>query len=149
MRVRADIAELLRAGVPQSHICRQLHVAPATVQRTREALGLPAPRSGPPETYASLEDAYRSNSVVVEGGHKRWTGPRNTKGHPLLNFRQRRSSVGRVAFLLHFGRVPEGRLTTGCDMAHCVEGAHLEDQRIRAANRRADDAFTSIFGEPA
>ncbi|MEU9333186.1 hypothetical protein AB0D49_08470 [Streptomyces sp. NPDC048290] len=146
MKVRQDIAELLRAGTPQSRICRQLHVAPRTVQRTREVLGMPAPRCGPPDTYASVEDAYRSNSHPIDGGHMRWTGPADTTGHPRLNFRQRRLSVRQVAFRLHHGREPQGRLSVGCDMPHCVAGGHLEDQQIREANRRADAAFTSIFG---
>lgn len=157
MKIRDDIAELLRAGVPQIHICRQLHVAPITVQRTREALGLPAPRCGPPDTYASVEDAYRSNSEAIDGGHKRWAGHTDTNGHPRLNFRQQRISVRQVAFRMHHGRDPQGRVSVACDMAHCVAGAHLEDQqirdakrrRIRASNRRADAAFKAIFGPAA
>ena len=149
MKIRSDVAELLRAGVPQIHICRQLHVAPGTVQRTREALGMPAPRCGPPDIYTSVEDAYRSNSEATDDGHKRWTGHTDTNGHPRLNFRQQRISVRQVAFRLHHGREPQGRLSIGCGMAHCVEGAHLKDHRIRAANRRADAAFTAIFGPSA
>ncbi|CAM5265656.1 Transposase IS30-like HTH domain-containing protein OS=Streptomyces fumanus OX=67302 GN=GCM10018772_04920 PE=4 SV=1 [Streptomyces fumanus] len=52
----------------------------------------------------------------------------------------------RVAFRLHHGRDPEGRLTRTCDQAGCVAGAHCADQRIRAANRRADKAYAAIFG---
>lgn len=149
MKVRADIAELLHAGVPLSHICRRLHCAPITVQRTREALGLPAPRSGPPDKYASIEDAYRSNSEATDGGHQRWTGHTDTNGFPRLNFRQRRLSVRQIAFRIHHGRDPRGRLSVGCDMADCVAGAHMEDQQIREANRRADAAYAEIFGPPA
>lgn len=149
MKVRADIAELLRAGVPQIQIARRLHCAPLTVQRTREALGMPSPGCGRRDTYTSLEDAYRSNSEAIEGGHARWTGHTDTNGHPRLNFRQQRISVRQVAFRLHHGREPKGRLSVGCDMAHCVAGAHLEDQQIRDANRRADVVFKAIFGTAA
>jgi hypothetical protein len=149
VKIRADIAELLRAGVPQSYICRQLRCAPLTVQRTREALGMPAPRCGPPDTYTSVEDAYRSNSEAIDGGHQRWTGHTDTNGHPRLNFRQQRQSVRQIAFRMHHGRAPQGRLFVGCGMAHCVAGAHLEDQQIRDANRRADAAFKAIFGVAA
>jgi hypothetical protein len=154
MNIRADIAELLHAGHPQAYIVRELHVAPRTVQHTREALGLPAPRCGPPDTYTSEEDAYRSNSKAIDGGHQRWTGHTDTNGHPRLNFRQQRLSARQIAFRLHHGRDPQGQLSVGCDMAGCVAGAHLEDQqirdarrrRIREANRRADSAFAAIFG---
>lgn len=155
MKIRADIAELLHQGVPLIRISRQLHCAPRTVQRTREALGLPAPRCGPPDTYTSVEDAYRSNSEAIDDGHRRWTGHTDTNGHPRLNFRQQRLSVRQIAFRMHHGRDPQGRLSVGCDIAHCVAGAHLEDQeirdaqrhRIREANRRADVAFDAIFGK--
>lgn len=157
MKVRADIAELLRAGVPQIRIARQLHVAPLTVQRTREALKLPAPRSGPPDTYASLEDAFHANAETVGDGHLRWTGHTDTNGFPRLNFRQKRHSVRRIAFRIHHGRDAQGPISVGCEVADCVAGAHLEDlpirdanrKRIRAANRRADAAFEAIFGKPS
>lgn len=157
MKVRADIAELLRAGVPQIYICRQLHVAPITVQRSREALGMPAPRCGPPDTYASVEDAFHANSEAIDGGHLRWTGHTDTNGFPRLNFGQQRVSARQTGFRIHHGRDPHGRLSLACDMADCVAGAHLEDQqireenrlRIRQANRRADAAFKAIFGQSA
>lgn len=146
--VRRDIEAMLRKNIPQMHIARQLGVAPATVQRTREALGIPAPRRGRPDTYVSVEDAYRSNSEAVGDGHYRWIGHTDTTGHPRLNFRQQRLSARQIAFRIYHGRDPRGRISVGCDMAHCVAGAHMEDQLIRDANRRADAAFSSIFGPP-
>lgn len=149
MNVRTDIAELLRAGVPQSHISRRLRCAPVTVQRTREALGIPSPGYGRPNVHTSVEDAYRSNTEATGGGHLRWTGYTDTDGLPRLNFRQQRLSVGRIAFRLHHGREPRGRIYPGCGMAHCVAGTHLQDSEIREANRRADTAFRAIFGPTA
>lgn len=41
MKIRADIAELVRAGHSDSHIAHRLHCHPSTVNRVRQALRLP------------------------------------------------------------------------------------------------------------
>lgn len=147
MKIRQDITELLRAGVPQIHICRQLHVAPITVQRTREALGLPAPTTRPflPTT---LEAAFHKYAQPTEDGHVEWTGPVN-HGSPKVVFAGRVHYARRIAFLLHHGRDPIGRVTvaSSCTVKNCVAGTCIEDQRVRVANKRADRAFAAIFGE--
>lgn len=149
MKVRADIAELLRQGVPQMQIARQLHVAPTTVQKTREALGLPAPRCGRRHTYASLEDAFRHGAEPTEDGHVHWTGYRDKDGTPRVCYRQQPQAAPRVAFLLHHGREPVGKALPTCGVKGCIAGAHLADRPMREANQRADKAFTAIFGSPS
>ncbi|MFG2780778.1 hypothetical protein ACGFY7_23360 [Streptomyces prunicolor] len=147
MKIRQDIAERLQAGVPQIHICRQLHVAPLTVQRTREAMGLPAPTTRPflPTT---LEAAFRQYTQPTENGHVEWTGPVNN-GSPKVVFAGRVHYARRIAFRLHRGRDPIGRVTVAasCEVKDCVAGPCVEDQRIRATNKWADKAFAAIFGE--
>ncbi|MGJ3559006.1 hypothetical protein ACR6C2_08505 [Streptomyces sp. INA 01156] len=39
----------------------------------------------------------------------------------------------RLAFRLHHGREPEGRMVGTCRIKRCVAGAHLEDNVLRAA----------------
>lgn len=145
--VRRDIEAMLREGVPQMHIARQLRVAPARVQRTRKALGLPVPRPGPLERYGSLEEAFRANTTPVDGGHLRWASPR--RGNPYVYFRQRRLTATRVSFELHHGRAPVGSVFPTCGMSGCLAGGHLADRSVREANRRADKAFAAIFGTAA
>lgn len=41
MKIRADIAELIRAGHTDASIARRLHCGTTTVGNTRRALGLP------------------------------------------------------------------------------------------------------------
>jgi len=145
--IRRDIEAMLHKGVPQMHIARQLHVAPDRVQRTREALGLPAPRSGPRERYASIADAFGANTEPVDGGHLRWTG--TGRGNPYVCFRKQRLTAARVSFELHHGRPPVGIVTPNCGVAGCLAGGHLTDRPIREANKRADRAFDAIFGATA
>jgi hypothetical protein len=144
MKVRADIAELLRAGVPQSHICRQLHCAPITVQRTREALGLPAPKAGPPGA-PSLAEAFRQNAIPSEDGHLMWRGF-DTRSTPRLTYGGRTYSGYRLAFVLHYRREPVGRVTAACGALGCVRGDHVADEPMRATNARADRVYAAVFG---
>lgn len=142
--VRQDIETLLRQNAPQMHVAKQLGIAPGTVQRAREALGLPAPRCGRRDRYASLEEAFRANTEMGNDGHLRWTC-----GTPNVCFRQQRVPATRVSFELHHGRPPVGPVLSTCGLGGCVAGAHLADQPMRAANKRADKAFTAIFGQSA
>lgn len=144
MKIRADIAELLRAGVPQKQIARRLHCAPITVQRAREALDIPSPGAGWRATV-SCEDALRAHTEPSDDGHVRWAGPVGGDGTPLVYAEGGQKSAYRVAFLLHYGRQPVGRVTSGCGRRACVRGEHLADRPMREANARADRAFEEIF----
>lgn len=147
---RRQIEAMLREGVPQMHIANQLGVAPATVQRTREELELPAPRSGPRERYSSLAEAFYANTTPLDGDHLRWTGYTDAgRGTPYVCFRQQRATAARVSFELHHGRPPVGQVLPGCGVGGCLAGGHLADRPMREANRRADQAFKAIFGEAA
>lgn len=149
MKVRADIAELLRQNVSQAQIVRQLHVTPLTVQQAREALGLPAPRTGRRYTYASLEDAFRHGAQAIDGGHVQWVGYRDKDGTPRVCYRQQPQAAPRVAFVLHNGREPVGKALPTCGVKGCIAGEHLADRPMREANRRADALYGAIFGEPS
>ena len=148
MKIRADIAELLREGVPQIQICRRLHCSPLTVQRTREALGIPSPGPGRRASAPKdLAEALRAHSTPGEDGHVMWTGWTNSDGTPLVCAQNQQPSAYRVAFVVHHGREPVGRVTPGCRVQGCVRGDHMADQPIREANKRADRAFGLIFRE--
>lgn len=144
MNVRADIAELLRQGVPHIQIARRLHIDPATVRRTREALGLPAPVRGHVPAHATVEDAFHAHTQPRDDGHVVWTGYRES-GLPMLFHGAQRIPAPRVAFRLHHGREAVGRITRTCGVGGCVAGPCLADRPMREANRRADLAFAVIF----
>jgi hypothetical protein len=94
----------------------------------------------------SLKDAFRQRFMLVDGGHRQWTG---TTSHttPSIWWQGTTHSAYKVAFRLHHGRDPEGMVTSVCEVRLCVAGGCLLDQRMRHANERADKAFASIFGE--
>jgi hypothetical protein len=138
--VRRDIETLLRQDTPTMRIASQLHVGVATVQRVRQELGLPAPRSGPRARYGSLEEVLRANTTLTDGGHARWTGTVDSgRGTPYVRLHKRRVPAARVAFELHHGRPPAGQVRSdGCTVDGCLAGAHLTDQLKREADRRAE-----------
>jgi transposase-like protein len=144
--VRQEMDALLRQGLPQIQIARQLKVAWKTVQRRREALGLPAPRPGRLTGHGSPEEVFAANTERLDGGHLRWTGYVSGTGAAYVCYRQERITPATLAFRMRFGRMPVGRVRPGCGMDGCVEGSHLEDRQIRDANERADSAFDVIFG---
>lgn len=147
MKIRADIAELLRQGVPQSHIARQLHCAPITVQRHREALGI-APKSCR-VLPATLEEAFHQYTRPTPDGHVEWTGP-VCEGTPRLTFQGTVLPARHVAFLLHHGRKPDGRVTACTNLKGCVAPACLRDKPMREQERQQeknlDRLYAGIFG---
>lgn len=143
MNVRPDIAELLHAGVPQSRIARQLGCAPITVQRTREALGMPSPGQGRRPVPENWVEALNAHSKPTEDGHVTWAGWSNSYGTPMVTVHKTQRSAYRVAFTAHHGREPEGRVTPGCGRQGCVRGDHLDDEPMR---QKAHSMYAAIFG---
>ncbi|MEV5977544.1 hypothetical protein [Streptomyces sp. NPDC052114] len=146
MNIRADVAELLHAGLSDSAIARELGVdADKTVRRTRLALGLPKTRPGR-KPAASPEDLFWRRTQPIDGGHLIWTGyraPRADGGCPLVRHGGRIHSAYRIAFGLRYGREPEGHVTPTCDVDGCVAPDHTQDRQIR---ERTKATFDAIFG---
>ena len=144
MRIRADIAELLRQGVPQIQIARQLHVAQLTVQKTSEALGLPAPKICR-VLAATIEEAINNYSRPADGGHVEWTGPKRN-GCPSFVFDGRHYYARRLVFSFEHQREPVGNVTVACEVPACVAGRCLQDQQMRRREKRVDSLYDGIFG---
>ncbi|MEE1735939.1 hypothetical protein PUR49_05340 [Streptomyces sp. BE147] len=141
MRIRQDIADLLREGVPQQDIMRTLHVGHNAVSETRVALQLPAPvRGGRP--LQPIETAFYARTEPVDDGHLRWTG-HHANGVPRLGRQGKHPSAYQVGFQLHHRREPVGHAKPGCGWAQCVAPAHQEDRPMREQLRAQ---LVSIFG---
>ncbi|MEU0667152.1 hypothetical protein ABZ508_02755 [Streptomyces lavendulocolor] len=136
MKVRADVVDMLRAGHTQAHIMRTLGVCYATVKTARDAIGMPDPGAGrrPQQDPAA---AFAARTEPVDGGHMRWTGTRATGGGTVMGLNGQYISGARLAFTLHHGRDPVGRVTAGCDYPGCIAPGHLTDQVMRQRRRAA------------
>ncbi|MER5559657.1 helix-turn-helix domain-containing protein [Streptomyces sp. NPDC002506] len=141
MKVRHDVVDLLRAGIPQVEIARRLHISATTVYRIRQAIGLPSPGRGH-RCMPSLDEAFHARSVPVENGHRKWIG-RHSRGMPTFIHDGRDLSAYRVAFRLRWQREPVGKALPSCEFKGCVALDHVEDRPMRDKNRAT---YAAIFG---
>lgn len=145
MIIRADVAEMLRAGVTDISIVRELHVRRATVAATRAALGIPKTPGGQPAA-ATVEDLFWQRVQIGEDGHMTWGGYRNTSGAPGLRWGGTVHSAYRVAFRIANGREPDGYAKPSCGRDGCVAPACQRDRPGRAEERRLERLYAGIFG---
>lgn len=131
MKVRVDIAELLRAGLGNNAIAKQLHCDRAVVARSRAALRIPNVSRQP----LTLEQTWASNTREVEGGHLEWTGLKATGGTPVMSYRGKMHTATRIAFRIKHGREPVGYVFAECALHHCVSPDCVDDDLGRARTR--------------
>ncbi|MFI8104738.1 hypothetical protein [Streptomyces sp. NPDC086023] len=142
MQIRADVAELLRAGLADHVIAKQLHTDHKKVAAARAALRLPKVKSGV-KPAASIEALFHSRTEPAEDGHLRWTGYIDPRGTPVLRYAGRIRSAYRVAFTIRTGREPVGYVRPACGMSQCVAPDHVDDRPAREKNKAA---YIGIFG---
>ncbi len=134
MQIRADVAELLRAGYSDRAIARQLNVdARATVATARAHLGLPKAKPGKKST-ATPEDLFWRRVQTGEDGHLRWTGFR-VSSTPSLRHGGKNITACRVAFRIRHGREPVGNVYAVCGVDGCVHPNCVADRPMREASR--------------
>ncbi|MFF1282191.1 hypothetical protein [Streptomyces sp. NPDC058299] len=143
MKVRADVAELLRAGHSNRAIADQLHVdAKKTVAPARAALGLPKAKPGY-KGAASAEDRFWRQVRRTDDGHMEWTGF-SVGGAPTLRYGRKNHSAYRIAYRIVTGRDPEGNARPSCGRDHCVMPGHHSDRADRA-RAQARAAFIRLW----
>lgn len=147
MKIRPDVAELLRAGHSDAAIARQLHVDKKTAAKAREALSLPKSKPGR-RPAASAEDLFWRRVKPTDDGHMEWTGF-SSAGTPCLRHGGRNQTAYRVAYRIAKGREPEGKALPSCGLEHCVKPGHHADRADRAEARKVDNLFAAIFGPDA
>ncbi|MFJ1869934.1 hypothetical protein [Streptomyces chartreusis] len=148
MKIRADVAELLRAGHTNRAIAQQLHVDANGVGRARELLGLPKAKPGR-KGAGSPEALFWQRAKPTEDGHMEWTGF-YISTTPGLRHGGKNQTAYRIAFRIANGRDPVGKALPSCGRARCVKPDHQTDQadrdRARERERRVDDLYDAIFG---
>lgn len=149
MKIRADVAELLRAGLSDRAIGRELGVDPiATVRPARKALGIPPVKSGR-KPACSPEDLFWRRVRPTDDDHLEWTGYVSHDNIPALRHGGRLYTARRLAFRIANGRDPEGKVLPSCGRAQCVKPDHQADRVDRAREKRVDSLYDGIFGAPA
>ncbi|MFF4179637.1 hypothetical protein [Streptomyces sp. NPDC001750] len=128
-------ALLAEDDVSDLAVARQLGCGYQRVAGIRKRVGLPAYIRGRRPAYGSLEEAFGAQTEPVEGGHVRWTGPREKCGTPVLRWRTLLQTAYRVAFRLQYGREPVGKVFRSCGIPGCVAGLHQEDRLMREARK--------------
>ncbi|UOB09129.1 hypothetical protein MQE23_08695 [Streptomyces sp. HP-A2021] len=131
MNVRADVAELLRAGYGDRTIARQVGVSLGSVTRARAELGLPKARGGI-KGAGSPEDLFWRRVKPVDGDHLEWTGHRNGKGTPTIHWQRDNFSTYRIAFRIRHGHEPQGYAFVTCEHEGCVAPGHIGDSAVTA-----------------
>lgn len=139
MRIRADIAELLRQGLTNTDIATRCHVRRQVVAEARLDLGIEPSRRGRALTAASIEDAFRARTRPVGDGHLEWAGATDRDGTPMVSHGRNYQTARQVAFRIQYGRKPVGNVKPGCGHAGCVAPGHVEDQPMR-------ETFAAIVG---
>lgn len=131
------VARLLKTEpLSNREIAGRLHVGTRFVAEVRADLGLP--RFGRHLRVWTRED-YERTTVQLRGGHRLWRGRRTANGSPITS---RGETAYKLAYRLHHGREPVGRVGPVCIRKFCVEGAHLHDQALRDA--AASAALTEL-----
>ncbi|MFJ3923067.1 hypothetical protein [Streptomyces sp. NPDC090022] len=142
MIVRPDVAALLRAGLSNAAIARELRTAPRRVQVARVALGITNPHGGGAST-ASPEELFWARTTPLPGGHLRWTGHVSNTGSFKIHWGGRNYSPHKIAFRIRTGRDPVGKAKTSCGIPGCVAPAHVDDAEDRA---RLNATYNALFG---
>ena len=128
MKVRADIAAMLRDGHTDTYITAHAHVTHTTVAAARAALRIPKCRPGQ-RSPDSLEQVLQARTRPA-GIHLEWTGQYLRKT-PIARYR------GRA--VVRFGGVVPGATLPGRDqvIAAVHNQARLGDRRrLKRGNRR-------------
>ncbi|MDX3629027.1 Trp family transcriptional regulator [Streptomyces europaeiscabiei] len=155
--LRDQIAALLQDGATYDQIQEQTGAGTTTIARVRKDRAIPLPhgrhnhRTHTPDRTPEQALAHYSQPTP-DGQHTDWTGPTQGRRLPVIWSHGRYNAL-HLAFRLHHGRDPHGRVNRSCTHPGCITGAHLTDRRLREAdrrlreaNRRADTAFAQIFG---
>ncbi|MFJ5038016.1 hypothetical protein [Streptomyces parvulus] len=122
------IARALKAQhTGNKQIAEQLGVCISSVRLVRTNLGMESFRH---RRKVWTREEFERAAPRIHGGHRIWKGRTGPSGTPMAN---RTLTAYQLAFSLHHGRRPVGKVTGTCRKKGCVEGAHLVDTVLREA----------------
>lgn len=127
-----EITALLREGLSNTAIARELRCDRHAVAPIRKALGLP----DVPRQPLTLEQKWETFTRPLTDGHVEWTGEhRRPSGTPVVRYREETHTAARVAFRIRHGREASGYTYADCGLKHCVAPGHVEDEPMRTRTR--------------
>ncbi|MDX2698962.1 helix-turn-helix domain-containing protein [Streptomyces ipomoeae] len=139
---RAQIVALLRTGLSNAAIARQLGCDRHRVGDIRKQVGIP---NIPPQPL-TLEEKWRANTRPIEGGHLEWTGERvNASRTPVMRYKDQYYSPAAIAFRIKHGREPQGYVIAECDVKHCISPDCVDDE---AGRQRTREQLRYLLGGP-
>lgn len=142
--IERRVVELARAGATYRQIQDEAGVTHPTIAAIRRKHGLPKPVRQPPPNpqRRSIAEAFALHARPDDDGHTHWTGPHAGR-LPTLNAENSTHNARHIAFRMHHGRDPHGRVHSTCTVDRCLTGAHLTDHTIR---QQLDTLYDAIFG---
>ncbi|WBP92206.1 hypothetical protein [Kitasatospora cathayae] len=133
---------LLRAGLSNSAIARQLRMDKHDVAKLRAEMGL----ANVPAQPLTVEQKWRQRVRELPGGHLEWTGERQrTSGTPVMRHSGQCYTAARIAYRIQHGSDPAGHAAPGCGLTHCVAPGHIDDTARRQRDRAA---LRIVLGSP-
>ncbi|MDG4535279.1 hypothetical protein [Streptomyces sp. AV19] len=140
-----EIIHLLRAGLSNTAISRQLRCDRHRVSAIRHRLGIPEVRRQP----LTLEELWAARVRPAGGGHLEWTGQRASGGTPILRRWPKTYSAAGIAFRIKHGRDGTGHVRAECGHRHCVAPDHVDDTITRTRLREQLWYLTGGVERPA
>ena len=140
MRIRPEIAALIRDGHSNRYIAAEVGASKVTVRRVRAHLGYPPIVS---RSVLTIGQVWGTYARPVGVGHIEWAGPTSHNGVPVFTHRGTRYQARAVAFRRRYGRDPVGYVKATCDHPGCVSPDHVADQPMR---QQLTTTYTAIFG---
>ncbi|WP_217514867.1 WhiB family transcriptional regulator [Streptomyces lunaelactis] len=119
-KAREQARQLLQEGRPDVEVAATTGLCRTTVGRIREGLGLP-------NSYHARtpQDAFNERAKPTGDGHMKWDGTN------AVTINGRRYTASQLAFVVGYGREPDGSVMVTCGRLGCVDPSHLADQTMR------------------
>lgn len=138
------ISRLVREGMTNLAVARELSVDRRSVARVRAMLGVP-PKTNGTSTEHKLD---RFTTEPDMGGHVLWTGRTGPSGTPVIRHLGKELPAAAVAFERRTGQPPVGTCRSECGVKHCVADAHVQDDIERRRVRMQERALYGLDPQP-
>lgn len=139
------MAEMVRGGMSNNAVAKQLHVDHRAVARVRAHILGPLE---PHRNATSRESKVDACLVAYDNGHTGWTGRLSVNGIPTIRHLGFEMSASHVVFERWYGRDPVGIVKAACAHLSCLSPQHLGDELTRRIERMLERAVRGLPMKP-